>query len=69
MPDNHSITWYINRLAAMSFDEVLLRLKRKLAEPFVNKAIKNEKLPCSIAEILSSANTFIGCPPIDTDKI
>ncbi len=69
MPDNHSITWYINRLAAMSFDEVVLRVKRKLAEPFVNKAIKNEKLPCSIAEILSSANTFIGCQPIDIDKI
>ena len=68
MSDKQSTKWYIDRLAAMSFKEVILRVKRKLMEPLVCKAIKNEKLTASPAEILSFANTFIGCRPITLDK-
>jgi len=69
MSDKQSLKWYIDRLSAMPYKEIVLRIKRKLAEPFVCKAIKNEKLPFSPAEILSSANTFIAARPIEPDKI
>jgi len=69
MSDKQSLKWYIDRLSAMPFREIILRIKRKFAEPFVCAAIKNEKLPLSIEEILNSSNTFIGSQPIEPDKI
>jgi len=53
----------------MSLGEIVLRLKRTITEPFVTKAIINEKLPYSSEEILASANTLIGCYPVDPCKI
>ena len=69
MHDKHSFNWYINRLSAMPFDEIALRVKRKIVEKSVSKAIKRTKLHCSTAEILGTANTSIGYHPIVTDKV
>jgi len=69
MKENASIKWYLNRLTAMPFDEIKLRLKRKIAEPFVRRAIIKEKLPASPAEILNFSNTLIGCQPVPPNEI
>ena len=69
MTEKPTIKWYLHRLAAMSAKEIAWRLKRKISAPFVRKSIINQKLPFSPAEILSSANTLIGCQPIDPKKI
>jgi len=69
MSDKNSLNWYINRLSAMPFDEIALRVKRKIVEKSVSKAIKKTTLHCSTAKILETANTSIGHRPLVTGKV
>ncbi len=69
MSDPSTSKWYMHRLSAMPVREVLHRVKRKCVEPLVHRAILDERLPTTLAGILSSADTSIGLAPFDPARI